>query len=692
MVNNSPAPVLFTAPSGAPPQTDEMLLDSILTQADSHFARKEWSATRVCLERAVSIAPNNAGLLNALGSLQYQQLQYSDACATFTTALKNTPDDPDLHIQLAMAQTQLGQEQQAEQSLQQSLVLRPKNSLAQELLGNLDFAAERWAAGAEHYCAAMTDNPDGISLLLCLGKCHQELRDLDSARWCFKRVLTLDSSNIIALDAMRILGGKGSTAVAAVPAVLTGRNSSITSSPDKSRGELTAAWQEISQAIALAPNRADLLSRRGHLALALNDSASAHRDFTDALAIDPRCTNALSGMASYQWQHGDPDQGEVVAERALEIDPANAVAAKVYCEIFLERHRVRPRKLNPSNYSGIFTAGTGPLDPLLLRRIKAAYRSAQGDPSLAEASMWSGINTRKKNIHDALLAESDQPLERILARPGDTHLFYGFDYCFSEGVRAMRAASKQECEAMEALVFSDLVLLAESFGAHRIFNPEQIKQKGLTPSLQAADELIEKIEKSVGCKLPFPNPFPDEFGLRTSNGIMSYRAQQAIYQASRVQKLTAKYGGRVLEIGAGQGRTAYYARCLGITDYTIVDLPMANVAQAAFLGSVLGNKNIRLTGEPESQSATVKIITPEQLFAGNREYDVVLNADSLTEMNTPVAEKYGSFARRRAKALLSINHEVNNQVVRDLASLAGTQISRHPCWMRPGYAEELFVF
>jgi hypothetical protein len=70
----------------------------------------------------------------------------------------------------------------------------------------------------------------------------------------------------------------------------------------------------------------------------------------------------------------------------------------------------------------------------------------------------------------------------------------------------------------------------------------------------------------------------------------------------------------------------------------------------------------------------------------------VLNADSLTEMNTPVAEQYGSFAKRRAKALLSINHEVNNQAVRDLASLAGTQISRHPCWVRPGYAEELFVF
>jgi hypothetical protein len=42
-------------------------------------------------------------------------------------------------------------------------------------------------------------------------------------------------------------------------------------------------------------------------------------------------------------------------------------------------------------------------------------------------------------------------------------------------------------------------------------------------------------------------------------------------------------GNRCLEIGAGVGRTAYYAHWLGMQDYTIVDLPTALIGQLAVM-------------------------------------------------------------------------------------------------------------
>jgi hypothetical protein len=337
------------------------------------------------------------------------------------------------------------------------------------------------------------------------------------------------------------------------------------------------------------------------------------------------------------------------------------------------------------------------LEPNFISRIKLAYRLALAIQSTEnEEGMWMGLNARKQDVHFALLNESDA-LVYILARPGDTDLFCGFENCFSECINTMRGLEPDMLKAAGEAVYSDLILLAEAIGAKRRRNQEQPNAPGaiLAHARLHINELLSDIERVLGCPLQFPNPFPDEFGVQTRAGLISYRALQAVYQALRVNQLAKKYGGRVLEIGAGLGRTAYFSRHLGLTDYTIVDLPLTGVAQAAFLGSVIPCSEIILTGEankPQGLGKGVRIISPEQFFSEGREYDVVLNVDSLTEMPKTIAMQYASFARLNANVLLSINHEVNTFTVADLEALAGTLISRHPYWMREGYVEEVFVF
>ena len=146
-----------------------------------------------------------------------------------------------------------------------------------------------------------------------------------------------------------------------------------------------------------------------------------------------------------------------------------------------------------------------------------------------------------------------------------------------------------------------------------------------------------------------------------------------------------------LEIGAGLGRTAFYAHQLGLRDYTILDIPLTNAAQGYFLGRALGPDQISLDGE--DADAPVKVVPPERLSDLPGSYDLVLNVDSLTELDDPSARRYYAFARARSRRMLSINHEFNALTVRALYVEDARAISsRHPYWMRRGYVEELVEF
>ena len=136
---------------------------------------------------------------------------YAAASTSLSAEVRQSPDNPDLHIQLAMVHLELKQVDAAKADLQRSLSLRPNNPTARQMLGDLDFAAKRYADAAQQYCALLESNPDGVNLLLHLGKCLYELRDLASARWCFDRVIALEPTNAIASEAVQILAGSGSS-------------------------------------------------------------------------------------------------------------------------------------------------------------------------------------------------------------------------------------------------------------------------------------------------------------------------------------------------------------------------------------------------------------------------------------------------------------------------------------------------
>jgi hypothetical protein len=205
---------------------------------------------------------------------------------------------------------------------------------------------------------------------------------------------------------------------------------------------------------------------------------------------------------------------------------------------------------------------------------------------------------------------------------------------------------------------------------------------------QTANEIADQIDGALGIKLTFPNPFPGELGLSSSRGVIGFRAIQAVYQAWRIAQIAdGKPNFKVMEIGAGLGRTAYFANVLGLKNYTIVDIPLTNAAQGYFLGRVLGSNAVRLSGE--QTEAQFNIVPSSEIEGSTATYDLIVNVDSWTEMAPDVAEAYWSFAKSATRSVLSINHEHNPQTVRSLYSKdPEVRATRFPYWPRRGYVEE----
>jgi hypothetical protein len=349
---------------------------------------------------------------------------------------------------------------------------------------------------------------------------------------------------------------------------------------------------------------------------------------------------------------------------------------------FRYRYHRRPDSLVAE---GGYTAGESCNDERLIDRLIQSYSLRSESPS----GQWSDIFLdRHADISKAFAARDRPRIEEILRNPASSDIFYGFD----STAKSLRLGGQRiEDRRAPDLTLDSLAALAEAVGARNLEFPENYYI--LRKNRIHADEVLDQIDKAVGFKVSVPTPYPSEYGLVSRRGIVSYRMPQALYQAWRISKLVEGIPNpKVLEIGGGLGRTAFHARQFGIRDYTIIDIPVSSLAQGYFLGRTLGEENVSLFGEQATEDQ-VKIMPPGFFLDGTERYDLVVNADSLTEIGRAAADRYWSAIQSRAAKLLSINHEANEftvaQLIRDGKHVS---TSRMPYWMRRGFVEEVVEF
>jgi hypothetical protein len=325
-----------------------------------------------------------------------------------------------------------------------------------------------------------------------------------------------------------------------------------------------------------------------------------------------------------------------------------------------------------------------------LNRLRRAYKYGLQHYHQPEGSMWGAITTtHRNNVHCCLLDGNDSTLSELLSNPANTELFYGMDnlsYVVTSALKTNESSRKY----VENLIIRHLGGLLDTIGARRLAYPEN------NTAAEEFDQtsLPEVLESKLNYRIEFPNPFPDEFGLETERGLIAFRVPMAISQAYRLLVLSRMVqGSKILEIGPGIGRTAYFARCCGLSDYTTVDIPSGIVAQACWLCAALGDDALWLPGDdPALAAGRIRLLLPHML--GTENFDVALNADSLTEMPVEQAINYFNFCANHCGMLLSSNHEVNAHRVKNLSAAAGWDAEpfRSICTIRPGYVDELFIF
>jgi hypothetical protein len=325
----------------------------------------------------------------------------------------------------------------------------------------------------------------------------------------------------------------------------------------------------------------------------------------------------------------------------------------------------------------------------LLARMAAAYRCADATQAHEpdRVGFWeNNFREHQGDAHTALLAADIERIRALWEAPAKSMVFFGFAETTKQAFDAGAAdGAAQEFRARQT--YDALLRLGEAAGVVRVVNPEPRRPPDLPPG---PEEVLEGLDRALGVAIDFPNPYEDTIGLKTSRGVATVRAINSLYQAWRIAELAA--GGPVLEIGAGLGMTCYYACRLGVIDYTIVDLAFTNASQAHFLGQVLGENAISLSGEPAA--APVRIIPAAELDRLAGTFALAANFDSLPEMSLTAAKQYLRTIVDRAPLFVSANHELNANTVRTLLrELApAAAVSRSLYWPRKGYVEEVADF
>ncbi|MBS0271667.1 MAG: putative sugar O-methyltransferase [Proteobacteria bacterium] len=354
------------------------------------------------------------------------------------------------------------------------------------------------------------------------------------------------------------------------------------------------------------------------------------------------------------------------------------------------------------------------------KRIMAFYQTTYKLDVGPEDKIWVKVlNKMKQSVHEALLEGDEDRVIRILNHPAESHLFYGFDdltlnlmpsqdswkdsffffglYDLAVHFTPSPDAWKADSEAKAMIAFRLLRTLVGATGASRYLNPEASRYPHLEHpqnflGFSDVEEILLALDKTFGFKIDFPNPYFAERGLPTTRGIASYRAIQSLYQAWKSAQLAGDPSRcRLLEIGAGLGRSAYYAMKFGFKSCTIVDLPMTSVAQAHYLINTLGKDAVSLYGESIKK---IHIIPPAALFSEQAHFDLVVNFDSFTEIAEGTARQYWEYIASNSSKLLSVNHEANPFTVHELYSPDPRveKVTRMPYWLREGYVEEIIEF
>jgi hypothetical protein len=343
-------------------------------------------------------------------------------------------------------------------------------------------------------------------------------------------------------------------------------------------------------------------------------------------------------------------------------------------------------------------------------RVKIAERLITAYHKATEAEKTIKFAKPEEDLWTALVQDQFAELLSILAerdpiKLADYLMDFGKEYTGFGGLTFSLGGYGNEKvpECIALAYFDKLVCLAEYLGILAVEHPEYGNWG--ENIYQDIDGLITKIEQALGIDITPPQNIVSVYGIYTKKGVFNYRHINSLYTAARIKSLLPGLENPcICEYGGGLGTVAWYLSKMGITGYTIFDLPIVNVLSGHFLLNCLPAEQIVLYGEEDKEKA-IKIYPywmceqiPEKYF------DLSLNQDSFPEIDEITVKKYfKEIARTSRRYFLNINQEAQSPISGKENSKRQLNISeilandenfrkfyRFRYWVREGYVEELY--
>jgi tetratricopeptide (TPR) repeat protein len=127
-------------PRGTSPDDHESAYE-LFQRGTRMLAERHFGASAVLLERALTLEPGKASILEALGRAYYNQGAVSLAAERFGAIVETDPLAHYAHFGLGLAQARLGDERSARRHLRLAVRMQPDNEAYRQALARVDAAA-----------------------------------------------------------------------------------------------------------------------------------------------------------------------------------------------------------------------------------------------------------------------------------------------------------------------------------------------------------------------------------------------------------------------------------------------------------------------------------------------------------------------------------------------------------------------
>lgn len=247
----------------------------------------------VALEKAITLAPKDAALLNDLGSIQLDMGHLTAAEINFRRALQINSDFPQAYTNLGMALEELGNSDEAELSHQRAILLMPNFTEAYYNLGITFRNQGRLAAAVLSFKKAIEIKPDYVEALNNLGITYQEMYEQEAAETAYRNAITVKPNFA---EAYFNLGNTY-----------------------HSLGKLNDAVVAYRQALLIRQDFAQANNNMGCVLEEQEKFSEAEACYRQAVLIDPDFVEAKNNLAEILRQLGKSNEADDLYRRMLDI-------------------------------------------------------------------------------------------------------------------------------------------------------------------------------------------------------------------------------------------------------------------------------------------------------------------------------------------------------------------------------------